>query len=97
MEHEKAKVNEASYKQDFWKNLEAEWKKEVENTTQSAEWLEDFDAYVPYEQYEFVENNPLKDHANCLEEGKKKLTEGNLLFQASTCISFLSYIMATIF
>ena len=90
MEHEKAKVNEASYKQDFWKNLEAEWKKEVENTAQSAEWLEDFDAYVPYEQYEFVENNPLKDHANCLEEGKKKLTEGNLLFQASTCISFLS-------
>ena len=76
MEHEKAKVNEASYKQDFWKNLEAEWKKEVENTAQSAEWLEDFDAYVPYEQYEFVENNPLKDHANCLEEGKKKLLEG---------------------
>ena len=56
LEHEKAKVNEASYKQDFWKNLEAEWKKEVEDNAQSAEWLDDFDAYVPYEQYEFVEN-----------------------------------------
>ena len=76
LEHEKAKVNEASYKQDFWKNLEAEWKKEVEDNAQSAEWLDDFDAYVPYEQYEFVENNPLKDTANCLEEGKKKLSEG---------------------
>ena len=76
MEHKKARENEKTYQQDFWKNLETEWKKELEDSAQSAAWLEDFDGYVPYEQYEFVENNPLKDHNNCLEEGKKKLEEG---------------------
>lgn len=76
VEHQKAQENEASYKQDFWKNLESEWRKELQDSAQSAAWLDDFDAYVPYEKYDFVENNPLKDHENCLEEGKKKLAEG---------------------
>ena len=76
VEHQKAQENEATYKQDFWKNLESEWRKELEDSAQSAAWLDDFDAYVPYEKYDFAENNPLKDHENCLEEGKKKLAEG---------------------
>ena len=80
LEHEKAIVNEASYQQDFWKNLESEWNKELEANKESAAWLNDFDAYVPYEQYEFAEDNPLKNQDNCLEEGKKKLAEGKQCF-----------------
>ena len=76
LEHQKVRDNEATYHQDFWKNLEAEWKKELETNAQSAAWLDEFDTHVPYEHYEFVENNPLKNHQNCLEEGKKKLAEG---------------------
>ena len=77
IEHQEARASEASYNQDFWKNLETEWKREVENNSKSAGWLEEFEAYAPYEQYDFVEDNPLKDHDNCLEEGKRKLAEGN--------------------
>ena len=76
LEHKKARENETTYKQDFWKNLETEWKKELDDSAQSAAWLDELDGYIPYEQYEFVENNPLKNHQNCLEEGKKKLEEG---------------------
>ena len=79
VEHQKAQENEASYKQDFWKNLESEWRKELQDNAQSAAWLDDFDAYVPYEKYEFTKDNPLKDQENCLEEGKKKLAEGKYI------------------
>ena len=76
IERREAREREASYNQDFWKNLEAEWKQQLEANSKSADWLEEFESYVPYENYEFVEDNPLQSHENCLEEGKKKLAEG---------------------
>ena len=56
VEHQKAQENEATYKQDFWKNLESEWRKELQDNAESAAWLDDFDAYVPYEKYEFTKD-----------------------------------------
>ena len=44
--------------------------------------------FAPYEKYTFTEDNQLKSTENCLEEGKKKLEEGDLpsavlLFEAA--------------
>jgi len=57
---------------DFWQNLENEWKRE------ESDWLTEFEPHIPYENYEFVEDNPFKDNESCLQEGKKKLAEGDI-------------------
>ena len=95
VEHQKAQENEATYKQDFWKNLESEWRKELQDNAESAAWLDDFDAYVPYEKYEFTKDNPLKDQENCLEEGKKKLAEGKYIDKViKSCLLRIIFINA---
>ena len=62
-----------SYTQDeFWKKLEAEWKREA----QEQDWLTDFEQQTPRDAYEFIEENPFREHQSCLEEGKRKLAQG---------------------
>ena len=52
-------------------------------------WLNDFtSSYEPFKEYNFSEENPLKEHLNALEEGKKMLEAGDLpsavlLFEAA--------------
>ena len=42
-------------------------------------WLEEYPStYDPFKEYKFTEENPVKDAANPLEEGKKRLEEGDL-------------------
>ena len=52
-------------------------------------WLNDFKtSYEPFKEYDFREDNPMKEHPNALEEGKKMLEAGDLpsavlLFEAA--------------
>ena len=52
-------------------------------------WLNDFtSSYEPFKEYNFAEDNQMKDHPNALEEGKKMLEAGDLpsavlLFEAA--------------
>ena len=56
---------------------------------QDHPWLDEFsNQYEPYKEYNFTEENQLKDHPNPLEEGKKMLEAGDLpsavlLFEAA--------------
>lgn len=59
---------------DFWSRLEDGWKEL--NAQDSQPWLDEFENN--FETYKFQAENGLKDLENCLEEGKKKLEEGDL-------------------
>ena len=41
-------------------------------------WLSDYEQFQRKSEYHFQEDNPLKDTSNPLEEGLKKLKEGDL-------------------
>ena len=42
-------------------------------------WLDEYSAsYDPFKEYKFTEENPVRDAVNPLEEGKRKLEEGDL-------------------
>eukprot|EP00092_Neocalanus_flemingeri_P027148 GFUD01029441.1.p1 GENE.GFUD01029441.1~~GFUD01029441.1.p1 ORF type:complete len:586 (+),score=146.75 GFUD01029441.1:262-2019(+) len=79
--------NNESYKQDFWRKLEDEWKDMSKEDDHP--WLNDFQtSYEPFKEYDFREDNPMKEHPNALEEGKKMLEAGDLpsavlLFEAA--------------
>jgi len=79
--------NNETYKQDFWRKLEDEWKEMSQE--EDHPWLNDFtSSYEPFKEYNFSEENPLKEHLNALEEGKKMLEAGDLpsavlLFEAA--------------
>jgi len=87
----KEKVTPASetYKQDFWKSLESEWDSLGIGEEDSHPWLQDFNTdYEPFKEYQFQESNPTVDVSNPLEEGKRRLKEGDipsavLLFEAA--------------
>lgn len=72
---------------DFWNKLESEWQEIKSNQPGEHPWLNDFNE-LNNDVYKFQEDNQLKDTDNCLEEGKKKLLEGDLpsavlLFEAA--------------
>jgi len=81
--------------QDFWTKMENEWKEMAEKNKETGEhpWLDDFEevhGFAQYEKYTFqVEGNQLSSGGeNSLEDGKKKLEEGDLpsavlLFEAA--------------
>ena len=52
-------------------------------------WLNDFtSSYEPFKEYNFADDNQMKNHPNALEEGKKMLEAGDLpsavlLFEAA--------------
>ena len=55
---------------------------------QDHPWLSDFNDERQEEEYKFKQDNPLKEHPDALEEGKRKLAEGDipaavLLFEAA--------------
>lgn len=65
---------ETAIKQDFWQSLEDEWQKL--SLSKENSWLSDFEEWQPSSRYEFQEVNPLRDHPDALEEGKRRLAEG---------------------
>lgn len=61
--------------------LQNEWEKISSSGELSSKhpWLSEYDTfYDPFKDYEFHEENPMKNVPNALEEGKKRLEAGDL-------------------
>ncbi|KZC15170.1 Peroxisomal targeting signal 1 receptor [Dufourea novaeangliae] len=61
--------------------LQNEWEKvsSSEELSSKHPWLSEYDTYYdPFKDYEFHEENPMKNIPNPLEEGKKRLEAGDL-------------------
>ncbi|KAK9302172.1 hypothetical protein QLX08_005768 [Tetragonisca angustula] len=69
-----------NYESTFLK-LQSEWEKisSSEELSSKHPWLSEYDTfYDPFKDYEFHEENPMKNLPNALEEGKKRLAAGDL-------------------
>ncbi|XP_076633742.1 peroxisomal biogenesis factor 5 isoform X1 [Colletes latitarsis] len=69
-----------NYESDFLR-LQNEWDKisSSEELFTKHPWLSEYDTfYDPFKEYEFHEENPMKNVSNALEEGKKRLEAGDL-------------------
>ncbi|XP_014237057.1 peroxisomal targeting signal 1 receptor [Trichogramma pretiosum] len=63
---------------EFWANFRKEWEKS-EKEFSGIPWSTDSDTfYDPFKEYTFSEDNPMQSIPNPLEEGKRRLAEGDL-------------------
>ena len=74
-QEEKEKGDLTDTDNEFWDRMEREWS-ELAKGDPSHPWLGEFEHQE--KEYKFAEENPLRGVANPLEEGLKKLKEGDL-------------------
>ncbi|XP_026666782.1 peroxisomal targeting signal 1 receptor isoform X2 [Ceratina calcarata] len=59
--------------------LQNAWEKISDDLKSKHPWLTEYDTfYDPFKEYEFQEDNPMKDLPDALEEGKRRLEAGDL-------------------
>ncbi|XP_076242376.1 peroxisomal biogenesis factor 5 isoform X2 [Calliopsis andreniformis] len=80
-EFQKENASEIDNYESPFSRLQQEWEKisSSEELSSKHPWLSEYDTfYDPFKDYEFHEENPMKNMPNALEEGKKRLEVGDL-------------------
>lgn len=76
---EKPDLSEEAFTRDLWNKLADQWREMInEGELDVNPWVSQFNNFASFKEYKFAAENPMKELDDALEEGKKRLAEGDL-------------------